>query len=136
MLLPRKNNYDVFDNFFGNDDFFTKREQNFMKTDIIEKKNSYEIAIDLPGFSKENINLSLNNGYLEIHAEIKQEENKEEEKFLHQERFFGECSRKFYIGDTIKEEEIEAQFKEGLLKIEIPIKEEQKEMERKQIEIK
>lgn len=135
MLVPRKNNFDLFDNFFD-DDFFTKKERNLMKTDILEKKNHYEIAMDLPGFNKENIDMSLKNGYLEIHAKIEQNENQEEEKYLRQERFYGECSRSFYVGDRITEEDIQAEFKEGILKVEIPKKEEIEEETRKQIEIK
>ena len=135
MLVPRKNNFDLFDNFFD-DDFFTKKERNLMKTDILEKKYHYEIAMDLPGFNKENIDMSLKNGYLEIHAKIEQNENQEEEKYLRQERFYGECSRSFYVGDRITEEDIQAEFKEGILKVEIPKKEEIEEETRKQIEIK
>lgn len=135
MLVPRKNNFDLFDNFFD-DDFFKKKERNLMKTDILEKKDHYEIAMDLPGFNKENIDMSLKNGYLEIHAKIEQNENQEEEKYLRQERFYGECSRSFYVGDRITEEDIQAEFKEGILKVEIPKKEEIEEETRKQIEIK
>ena len=135
MLVPRKNNFDLFDNFFD-DDFFTKKERNLMKTDILEKKDHYEIAMDLPGFNKENIDMSLKNGYLEIHAKIEQNENQEEEKYLRQERFYGECSRSFYVGDRITEEDIQAEFKEGILKVEIPKKEEIEEETRRQIEIK
>ncbi len=137
MLMPRRNNFDLFDNFFE-DDFFRGRENHLMKTDIREKKDKYLIDIDLPGFDKENINLELNNGYLQISAKIDKEDHSgEEEKFVRQERFFGECSRSFFVGDEIKEEDIKAEFKNGTLKIEIPKKEEQKKLpEKKQIEIK
>ena len=137
MLMPRRNNFDLFDNFFE-DDFFRGRENHLMKTDIREKKDKYLIDIDLPGFDKENINLELNNGYLQISAKIDKEDHSgEEEKFVRQERFFGECSRSFFVGDEIEEEDIKAEFKNGTLKIEIPKKEEQKKLpEKKQIEIK
>ena len=137
MLVPRRSNFDLFDNFFGEDDFFTKKERNWMKTDIKEMKEKYIVEIDLPGFTKENINLTLNNGYLEITANTKKEEKKEEEKYLHQERFYGECRRSFYIGEDILEEDINAEFTNGILKIEVPKKEEQQEKkEIKQITIK
>ena len=67
MLIPRKNNYDLFDDFFR-DDFFSKGERKLMKTDIRERKDKYIIDIELPGFKKEDINLSLNNGYLIVSA--------------------------------------------------------------------
>lgn len=134
MLVPRRN-FDLFDDFF--DEGFLKKEKNLMKTDIKESETKYTIEMDLPGFKKENISLSLKNGYLEISAKDERENKEEEEKYLHRERFYGECSRNFYVGDKIKEEDIDAEFKNGILKVEIPKKEaiENKE-EPKQIEIK
>ncbi|MBQ9181826.1 MAG: Hsp20/alpha crystallin family protein [Bacilli bacterium] len=137
MLVPRRNSFDLFDDFFD-DGFFPKKQRNLMRTDIKEKKDEYVIDIDLPGFSKENINLSLKNGYLDVSAKVEQNNDDEEEsKFVRRERFYGECSRSFYVGDDITEEDINAEFKNGILKIEIPKKEEVKKLdETKQIEIK
>lgn len=135
MLVPRRN-FDLFDDFFD-DNFFNKKEKNFMKTDIKEKKDKYVIEMDLPGFEKENIKLELNNGYLTITGKQENNIDEEEEKYVHKERFYGECTRSFFVGDNIKEEDIDAEFKNGMLKIDIPKKEEQKEnSETKQIEIK
>ena len=129
MLVPRKNNFDLFDNFF-NDDFFPRKEVNLMKTDIIEKKDKYILKMDLPGFSKENINLSLNNGYLEVSAKVtKEENNDEDEKYLHRERFYGECQRNFYVGDDVNKENISAEFKDGILYVEVPKNEEEEKPE-------
>ena len=143
MLVPRNNSFDLFDEFFE-DDFFprqaflNKKERNLMKTDIKEMKDKYQLDIDLPGFDKDNINISLNNGYLSIEAKVNKEENKnDEEKFVRKERFYGECSRSFYVGEDIKEEDIHAEFKNGILKIELPKKQiENKTKEVKQIPIK
>lgn len=137
MLVPRRNNFDIFDDFFD-EGFFPKKERNLMKTDIREKKDKYVVDIDLPGFEKENISLSLDNGYLNISAKTEKEENNEdEERFVRQERFYGECSRSFYVGEDITEEDINAKFNNGILKIEIPKKEKQEKLpESKQIEIK
>ena len=135
MLVPRRN-FDLFDDFFD-DNFFNKKEKNLMKTDIKEKKDKYTIEMDLPGFEKENIKLELNNGYLTISGKQENKIDEEEEKYVHKERFYGECTRSFFVGDNIKEEDIDAEFKNGTLKIDIPKKEEQKEIpETKQIEIK
>ena len=129
MLVPRRNSFDFFDNFFE-DDFFPKKERNLMRTDIRENKNSYMIDIDLPGFEKENIDLSLDKGYLNIHAKVeKKEDEKKEEKFVHRERFFGECSRSFYVGDDVEEKDIQAEFKNGILKLTVPKKDEAKKLE-------
>ena len=135
MLVPRRN-FDLFDDLFD-DNFFNKKEKNLMKTDIKEKKDKYIIEMDLPGFEKENIKLELNNGYLTISGKQENKIDEEEEKYVHKERFYGECTRSFFVGDNIKEEDIDAEFKNGTLKIDIPKKEEQKEIpETKQIEIK
>ncbi len=143
MLVPRKNSFDLFDDFFEDEffprhEFIPKKERNLMKTDIKEKKDKYILEIDLPGFEKDKINLSLENGYLNIHAKVNKEEKKEDdEKYVRKERFYGECSRSFYIGEDIKENEIHAEFKNGTLKLEIPKKEEEdKSRQVKQIPIK
>lgn len=140
MLVPRRNSFNLFDDFFD-DSFFTRKDNLFtkdsMRTDIRETNDKYIVDVDLPGFDKENINLSLDNGYLNISAKVDKEEKNEEAKYVRQERFYGECSRSFYVGDEIKEEDIKAEFKNGILNIEIPKKEiETKAKEIKQIEIK
>ena len=138
MMIPRRNEFNLFKDFFEGDDFFpTRRESSIMKTDIKEKKDKYIIEMDLPGYEKENINLSLKDGYLEVTAEVNREENNEEnEKVVHKERYYGHCSRSFYVGDQIKEDEISAEFKNGILKIYVPKKEAEKELpEAKHIEI-
>ena len=138
MLVPRRNSFDLFDDFFE-DSMFNKNSKNMMKTDIREKHDKYLIDIDLPGFEKENINISLDNGYLNIKAksEVNKEENDEKTKYLHKERFYGECSRSFYVGDDIEEKNINAEFKNGILKIEVPKKELNNQNKNvKQIEIK
>ncbi len=136
MLVPRRSSFDLFDNFFD-EDFFPKKEHNLMKTDIKEKKDKYEIMMDLPGYEKENINLELDNGYLVVSAKEEKEENHDDEKFVRRERFYGECARSFYVGNEITEEDIKAEFKNGTLKIEVPKKEEKPKLpENKKIEIK
>ena len=138
MLIPRRNNFDVFDNFFRDDEFLDKRQPNLMKTDIKENDSNYIIEMDLPGFDKENIDLMLNDGYLEISAKMIKEENEDEsEKYIRRERYYGECSRSFYVGEDILEEDIDAEFKNGILKVTMPKKEETKKLpESKRIEIK
>ncbi len=137
MLVPRRSNFDLFDDFF-NDDLWYHKDKSIMKSDIKETSDKFIIETDLPGYDKENIGLTLNNGYLEINAKVeKNNDEKEGEKYLRQERFYGECSRKFYVGDDIKEEDINAKFDKGILVVEIPKKEkENKSEEIKQIEIK
>ena len=137
MLMPRRDNFDLFDDFFGNDNLFKTKNTSLMKTDIKETNTKYIIEMDLPGYDKENINLELNNGYLEITAKQEREENDEENtKYVRKERFYGECSRSFYVGEDITEEDIDAEFKNGILIVNVPKKLEPEEKEIKKIEIK
>ncbi len=136
MMIPRKNDFDLFEDMFR-DPFFTSNESKVMKTDIKEHKDKYVIDIDLPGYKKEDIKLSVDDGYLTVHASMDSEnEEKEKGKYVRRERYMGSCSRSFYVGDAVKSEDIKASFKNGTLKIEVPKKEDKKELaETKYIEI-
>ncbi len=139
MIVPRRNRgFDLFDDFFKEDDFFSSKQSSLMKTDIKEAKDKYVIEVDLPGCAKENINLELNNGYLEISAKVEKENKSgDDERYIRQERFIGECSRSFYVGDQITQKDIAAEFNNGILKIEVPkIEEVEETPESKRIEIK
>ena len=104
-----------------------------MKCDIYEKDGDYHIEIDIPGFEKKDINLEVKDGYLIISAE-KQDKVKDEGKdYIRRERKYGKYQRSFYIGD-VESEKIEAEFKDGLLKILVPKIEEV--IDKKVIEIK
>lgn len=132
MMIPRRrNDFDLWDEMFR-DPFFTEGETKLMKTDIKEKKDKYLVNIDLPGYEKEDIKVEIEDGYLTVHATTdSQKEEKEEGKFVRKERYLGECSRSFYIGEDIQEEDIRASLKNGTLQLEIPKKEEQKTLPEK-----
>ena len=128
MMIPRRHDFDLFDDMFR-DPFFNEGESKLMKTDIKEKKDKYLIDIDLPGYDKDNIKIEIQDGYLTIHASVNKENDEEEKgKYVRKERYAGECSRSFYIGDNIKEEDNKAKFKNGTLTLEIPKKEERKQL--------
>ena len=128
MMIPRRHDFDLFDDMFR-DPFFNEGESKLMKTDIKEKKDKYLIDIDLPGYDKDNIKIEIQDGYLTIHASVNKENDEEEKgKYVRKERYAGECSRSFYIGDNTKEEDIKAKFKNGTLTLEIPKKEERKQL--------
>lgn len=135
MMIPRSN-FDLFDDIFG-DSFFKKEDTKMMRTDIRETENGYMIDVDLPGYSKENIKIDVTDGYLTINAKMNQENNDEEKgKYVRRERFFGECSRSFYVGEAVEAEDIKAAFKNGILSLEIPKIDESKKLpEKKYIEI-
>lgn len=147
MLLARNNN--VFDTFFGdpwfNDPWFDDRDiqkaqkklyghndKKLMLTDIKESDKGYELEMDLPGFKKEEIKASLENGYLIISAEkgLEQDEkDKEGKKYIRRERYTGSCQRAFYVGDEIEQGDIKASFKHGILRLDIPKKQPKPQVE-------
>ena len=136
MMIPRRNDFDLLDDLFK-DPFFSNHESKMMKTDIKENENGYSIVVDLPGYEKENIKIDVEEGYLTIHASMNEENNDEENgKFVRRERYFGECSRSFYVGEAVETEDVKASFKNGTLKLEVPKKEKQKEIvEKKYVQI-
>lgn len=127
MLPRRRNEFDLFDEMF-NDPFFTRGESKLMKTDIKEKGDKYLLEVDLPGYEKENIKIEIDDGYLTVHASMNKnvDESDKDSKYVHKERYVGECSRSFYVGEEINEEDIKASFKNGTLKIELPKKDQKK----------
>ncbi|MEE3393044.1 MAG: Hsp20 family protein [Lachnospiraceae bacterium] len=139
MLLPdffRDNSTSsLFDDFF--DDSFAAPMNKFyhssdiMKTDIYDNGDSYEIGIELPGIKKEDIKVQLKEGYLTVSAETKKKNDEKDEKgkYIRKERYYGSSSRSYYVGDEIKDDDIKAKFEDGILKITIPKKEEEKKVE-------
>ena len=134
MLATYRNN--IFDDLF-NTPFFTRSEQNMMKTDIKEHDTGYELTVDLPGVKKEDIKAELNDGYLTITAEnnTSKDEKDEKGKYICRERYSGSYSRSFYVGDSITEEDIKAKFENGTLTLDIPKKEALPEKQNKYIAI-
>lgn len=135
MMIPRSN-FDLFDDFFG-EPMFKVSENKIMKTDIREKDGKYLIDIDLPGFEKKDIKIDVTDGYLTINAKMNEDKIDDEKgKYVRRERYFGECSRSFYVGDDVSEDDIKASFKNGILNIEIPkVDEQEKVSSKKYIEI-
>ena len=150
MLMPSVFGKDLFDDFFDfpfydNNEMdklekklYGHRSKNLMKTDVREKKDSYEVDIDLPGFKKDEIKLELENGYLTISATKgldKDETDKKTGKYIRRERYAGNLSRSFYIGEGVKQEDIKAAFKNGILSITVPKEDKTAKEEKKYITI-
>ena len=111
MMVPRRNDFDLIGDLFD-DSFFHKNESKLMKTDIKELDDKYVIDVDLPGYNKEDIKISVENGYLVINASTNEEKNEEEKgKVIKKERYYGQCSRSFYISDDLTVEDIKASYK-------------------------
>ena len=108
-----------------------------MKTDVTEHDDHFEIAIDLPGFKKEDVTIDLENGYLTVGAAkgVDKDENDKEGKLIRQERYSGAMQRSFYVGENVTEEDIKAKMEHGVLTLTIPKKETPKLPEKKTIVI-
>ena len=142
-LVPRNNNlgFSLFDNMF--DDMFreplctSSNTTKLMKKDIQEKDDKYILDMDLPGYDKEDIKAQLKDGYLTITAQknTSNEDKDEKGNYIRRERYCGKCSRSFYVGDSIKEEDIKASFNNGILELTFPKEVPQKEEEMKYITI-
>lgn len=106
-----------------------------MRTDVKENENQYELDIDMPGFKKDEINIELHDGYLNVSAKKEQtEEHGEKEKnYIRKERSFV-ASRNYFVGDKVKEDEISAKYENGVLSLVIP-KEKPKELTSHKIKI-
>ncbi|MDE6088939.1 MAG: Hsp20/alpha crystallin family protein [Oscillospiraceae bacterium] len=116
----------------GFDDFFDRAflpiqgtQSSPMKTDIKETEKNYQIAVDLPGIQKENVSAEIHDGCLTVNAMTTHEDSEQDEKgsYLRRERFSGSYSRSFYVGDAVTEEDIQANFLDGVLHLVIPKKE-------------
>lgn len=122
---------DVFDDMFNFNGFGYNNRM--MSTDVKEAENHYQIEIELPGYNKEDIHADLKDGYLTISAEHKDENDKLDHKgnYIRRERRYGNCSRNFFVGKEITEEDIKATFKNGILSLIVPKKNPNDEVEQK-----
>jgi HSP20 family molecular chaperone IbpA len=95
------------------------------------------MAIDLPGFSKDEIELTLQDGIVTVKAAKSEENEKKDEKgvVVFRERHSGAMMRSFYVGENVKEEDIKAAFENGVLKLDFPKEEAPALPEKKQIAI-
>ena len=141
MMVPYMFNDDLMDDLFNDNwerDFdramhsmqprhmFGKRSANVMKTDVRETKDGYDVFVDLPGFKKDEIKVSLEDGYLTIEAAKGLDEDEQEKKtgkYIRRERYTGSCQRSFYVGDNLTQEDIKGEFKHGILTLNVPKKE-------------
>ena len=136
MLMPSIFGENLFDDFMSDFPFFDDRDlrkterklyghnaKRLMKTDIKETDSGFELEMDLPGFKKDEIKVSLDNGYMTVSAAKGLDKDEQ--------RYTGSCSRSFYVGDAVTEEDIKAKFENGTLKMLVPKKEEQKAVENK-----
>ena len=135
MLLPSIFGENLFDDFM--DDFrypafpdvdktlYGKHAKNLMKTDVKEKDGSFEVDIDLPGFQKDEITMHLEDGSLTVSAAKGLDKDEKDEKgtYVRHERYAGNMSRSFYVGEQITEDDIHPKYENGILSFSVPKKE-------------
>ena len=128
-MLPSIFGENLFDDFFddfdkdffgGRSPLYGKRAKNLMKTDVKETKDCYKVAIDLPGFKKDEVKVELKDGYLTVSAAkgLDKDEEDKDGRYIRQERYAGACSRSFYVGD-LRPEDISGRFEFGVLRLRI-----------------
>ena len=110
---------DMFDDMFK--PVFFERKQDLMKTDIKETEKQIELDIDMPGYAKDQINVTLEKGYLQVSAKKEEYKSTDEQNkgYVRRERSFA-CQRTYFVGDKVKEEEIKAKYDNGVLSLVIP----------------
>ena len=126
-----RDDFDLFDDVFDNGfDVPMFNQEPVLKTDVVEKDGKYIMKTDLPGFAKNDVKVTLENGTLSIHAA--RHENKDEKdrkgKVLRRERRYGSYSRSFYVGNQVKDSDVKANYNNGVLTIELPAREDKKEI--------
>lgn len=128
-----KNYITTYDPFF--DRFFLTANNcsvsRMMKTDIKETKHDYQLFIELPEVKKEDTKITLENGYLKVSASLSREED-DDDNYIYRERSYGEYSRSYYVGDTVKLEDVSAKLDNGVLMISIK-KRSEKEIEKEHV---
>ena len=144
MLMPSIFGESLFDDWF--DDFdrqmqhmdrrlYGRNANREMKTDVREKEDGYEIDMDLPGFKKDQVELTLENGYLTVTANkgFDKDEKDKQGRMIRQERYAGSMQRSFYVGQNMTEEDVKAHFEDGVLHLNLPKKDARKVPEKKTI---
>ena len=133
MMMPSIFGENLFDDwmdsfeeeFFGRKNpLYGKHAKNMMKTDVRETDGTYEVDIDLPGFKKEDISVSFENGYLTVSTNktLDRDDKDKDGKYIRQERYAGSMSRSFFIGKNIPKEDIKAKYADGVLRLSVPKK--------------
>ena len=133
-MLPSIFGENLFDEFF--DDTFGKHfmepsrvlygknARSLMKTDVRDNGDSYALCVDLPGFSKDEVQVDLKDGYLTVTAAkgLDKDESDEAGRYIRRERYAGSCTRSFYVGD-VRPEEVSGKYESGVLCLTIPKRE-------------
>lgn len=117
---PSLGNNSWLSNFFDNDRFFDSsllRVQSVPAVNIKENEKNFEISLAAPGLSRKDFNVSVDNGVLTISSEQKEEKETKEKEFTRQEYSYSSFSRSFALPENVKEEDVDAKYADGVLKV-------------------
>lgn len=116
---------------------YGKHAKNMMKTDVKETDGGYQVAVEMPGFDKNEISVELDRGYLTITAskDLGKDEQDENGKYIRRERYAGTMQRSFYVGESVQQENIKAKYENGVLTLGVPKEDTQKIQQNKYIAI-
>lgn len=132
MLMPSIFGENFLENFFDTP-MVSYDTGSLMHTDIKDTDTGYELTMDIPGVKKEDVTAELRNGYLTIQASSNEENEEKDEdgRYIRRERYTGCSGRSFYVGEDVAQEDIQAKFEDGTLRVLIPKKEPKPAVEQK-----
>jgi len=127
---------DIVSNFFDNEqsEFFGKRACD-PSANIIEKPEGFELEIAAPGLKKEDFQINLDNSVLTISSEMEDEKREEGKNYSRREFYYGSFSRSFTLPKSVDTDKIKAEYTDGILKVELPKRDEAKLDTKKEIKI-
>ena len=136
MLMPsifRENLLDDFMDSFGGFPTRNYSVGSLMNTDVKEKDGHYELTMDIPGVKKEDVHAELKDGYLTVSAFVNNSKDEKDEQgnYIRRERYSGSASRRFYVGESVRQEDIKAKFENGTVKFVVPKEEAKKQIDDK-----
>jgi HSP20 family protein len=144
MPLLRHSNWPTFkgsqlSDFFDDDRFFNAASfsgKSLPAVNVKETDKAYEVEFAAPGFNKKDFNISVDNGVLTVSAESKQEKETKDDNYTRREFGYASFSRAFSLPVNTNEDDIQAKYEEGILKLTVAKKSIPEATTKKPIEIK
>lgn len=127
---------DIVSNFFDADynDFFGKRAYD-PSANIIEKAEGFELEIAAPGLQRDDFKIDLENTILTVSSEMEDAKREEGKNYTRKEFYYGSFARSFTLPKSVDTDKIKAEYKDGILRIELPKRAEAKLEAKKEIKI-
>ncbi|MEQ8909949.1 MAG: Hsp20/alpha crystallin family protein [Vicingaceae bacterium] len=140
-LVKFKDSFPSFlDEFFGGDIFDTNKNSSWIgnslpAVNVKENENNFEVEVAAPGMQKDDFKIELDNKVLGISSELKEEHVDEQKKYTRREFSYRSFKRTFSLPENVDQDGIQASYKDGVLKIEIPKEAEKEKVNSRRIDI-